>query len=404
METNSLTIDKVLYSVEKLAPIHPGGDLFIKAFAGRDATDAFLSYHRRSFPHDKYAFYRIDKESQEIVRTDCQDYLDLCALVGQVVPIHRSFAPSSYFVKIAVLLSLTVGLEIYIHFHQMYVWYLTAPLGILVALVGLNVQHDANHGAISPHFYVNTLLGLSQSWIGGSACSWIHQHVVQHHIFCNDVDHDPDIVGNAVIKFRPNAPHSVQYLYQHLYFLAALALFGLTVVQDSILSVLRGEYFTPMSPYFKKYRAVDMAFSCLFVGRWIVLPLYQVPTLATVANVLVLYVVSGYYLSFFFLLSHNFIGTAHFHSSSVETFLSRQVQSSSNVGGPLLCWLNGGLNYQIEHHLFPRMHHSHYPKIAPIVREFCRERGISYTHFDTIYDNLLSTSRYLYKVGNFKLA
>ena len=91
-----------------------------------------------------------------------------------------------------------------------------------------------------------------------------------------------------------------------------------------------------------------------------------------------------------------------FDASSEESFLRQQVLSSSNVGGPLLCWFNGGLNYQIEHHLFPRIHHSHYPKIAPIVREFCRERDISYTHFHSIYENLVSTSRYLYQIGHLR--
>ena len=74
--------------------------------------------------------------------------------------------------------------------------------------------------------------------------------------------------------------------------------------------------------------------------------------------------------------------------------------SSSNVGGKLLCLFNGGLNYQIEHHLFPRMHHSHYPKVAPVVREFCEERGIPYVHFDSVWENFRSVATHFYDLGH----
>jgi fatty acid desaturase (delta-4 desaturase) len=397
VENDKLTIDNISYSVEKMAEIHPGGDLFVKAFSGRDATTAFMSYHRRPFPHHKYS-----KVEEPITFRDEQEYMELCNLISQVLPLNKSFAPSSYFVKIFVLITLAKGLELYIHYTKNYIWYLTGPLGILFAWIGLNIQHDANHGAISPNFYINRLLGLMQNWIGGSRIVWIHQHVVQHHIHCNDVDHDPDMEGNKLMKLNPNALCEKHFLYQHIYFMGILALFGFSVVKDTITSIANGVYFTPISPYLDNYRQVDKWFSCLFVIRWIILPLYQAPTISTILNVMVLYVVSGYYLSFFFLLSHNFAGTKHFRSSSQESFLRQQVLSSSNVGGSLLCWLNGGLNYQIEHHLFPRIHHSHYPKIAPIVREFCGERGISYTHFHSIYENLMSTSRHLYQISHTK--
>jgi fatty acid desaturase (delta-4 desaturase) len=144
---------------------------------------------------------------------------------------------------------------------------------------------------------------------------------------------------------------------------------------------------------------LDLMFSSLFLMRWVALPAYLAPSLNTLVNVVIMYAVAGYYLSFFFLLSHNFADTQCHSPESNESFLYKQVTSSSNVGGPLLCWFNGGLNYQIEHHLFPRIHHSHYPKIAPVVREFCASKGIPYKHFDSIYANMVSTSKYLYNVA-----
>ena len=388
---NRVVIDNMEYSVDYLQSIHPGGDIFIKAFAGRDASEAFLSYHRRPFPHKEYGNTSIIPQNS--------DYLELCDIVNKVLPIYKSFAPPSYYIKLFIILSFTFGLEFYIHFTQQYVWYLTAPLGLFIAWTGLNIQHDANHGAISRHFIVNRLLGLTQSWIGGSACIWIHQHVVQHHIFCNDVVRDQDMEGSILIKFNPNAPKAHQYLYQHIYFLGAIALYGFTVVKDSVYGLLRGVYFTPISPYLNLHMNLDLVFSALFLVRWVALPLYLVPSTNTIWSICLMYAVAGYYLSFFFMLSHNFAETRNYSPSSKESFLYKQVTSSSNVGGPWLCWFNGGLNYQIEHHLFPRIHHSHYPKIAPLVREFCASKSIPYKHFDTIYENVVSTSQYLYNVA-----
>merc|ERR1712118_53169 len=85
-----------------------------------------------------------------------------------------------------------------------------------------------------------------------------------------------------------------------------------------------------------------------------------------------------------------------------QSFLYKQASSSSNVGGEFLCFLNGGLNFQIEHHLFPRIQHTHYPMIAPVVREFCLSKGIPYVHFPTISENVQSCLEHLYILGNSK--
>jgi fatty acid desaturase (delta-4 desaturase) len=85
-----------------------------------------------------------------------------------------------------------------------------------------------------------------------------------------------------------------------------------------------------------------------------------------------------------------------------ESFLYKQVTSSSNVGGRFLCFLNGGLNYQIEHHLFPRVSHTHYPTIAPIVREYCLSKNIPYVHFPTVSGNFSSCVQHLFNMGHHK--
>ena len=160
----------------------------------------------------------------------------------------------------------------------------------------------------------------------------------------------------------------------------------------------------------------------------------------------------GSYLAFFFMISHNFEGAHALTDTTrpsnkggeknsflykqvissqnnrvlrnksviISIQLSQQVVPSSNVGGWFLCHLHGGLNYQIEHHLFPGMNHCHYPTIAPIVRyeqnlpnipwsviylffrQFCEEKNIPYRHFPTIMDNWKSSVAHFFDMGHNK--
>ena len=396
----TIQIDDHVYDAEALGAIHPGGPLFVQAFAGRDATTAFFSYHRREFPHQKMADVKVGNASP--LQKNDTEYVELCALIETILPRTKSFAPLSFYIKAFFLLCASFGLEFYIHRNGMYTWYLTGLLGWLFALVGLNIQHDANHGAISRNPFVNRMFGLSQNWIGGSAVDWIHQHVVQHHIETNHVAKDPDIVGNALLRFNPTKPNTTIQEFQHIYMFLLLTIFGFTYIVDSLKHNLERFHFTKYSVLLHRYRDQELATILVFAVRWLVLPgvLSTASSITeTYINIAPLFIVGGTYLSFFFVISHNFEGVHHHDCNSDAGFLRKQVASSSNVGGHWLCFINGGLNYQIEHHLFPRVSHVHYPTIAPFVKEFCLSRGIPYVHFPTIWDNVLSCSKYLYIMG-----
>ena len=402
MGPETIQIEDKIYSAKSIAEMHPGGELFVKAFAGRDATEAFLSYHRREFPHSRMTDSLVGNAPSAKNANADTDYLELCRLVELVLPRQKSFAPISYYLKVATILFLSVGLEMYIHMTQKYVWYLTAPLGLLFALIGLNIQHDANHGAISRNPVINRVLGTTQNWIGGSALGWIHQHVVQHHTETNDVNHDPDLMGSDFLRLNPLKPMLKHQLGQHIYAFLLIALFGIDIIFETLNNTIQGFHKIPMSSMVKTNRIFEASTSIFFLIRWVAVPLYQQPYFSTMLNVLPMFIVAGYYLAFFFIISHNFLGVHMFDKSSAnstDSFLWKQAASSSNVGGSILCFFNGGLNYQIEHHLFPRVQHSHYPTIAPIVREYCLSRGIPYRHFPTINDNFKSCVAHLFAMA-----
>eukprot|EP00096_Caligus_rogercresseyi_P013818 TRINITY_DN641_c0_g1_i2.p1 TRINITY_DN641_c0_g1~~TRINITY_DN641_c0_g1_i2.p1 ORF type:complete len:424 (-),score=104.55 TRINITY_DN641_c0_g1_i2:56-1327(-) len=398
---DEILVEGKTYSAQDLAEIHPGGRLFVQAFSGLDASVAFLSYHRRKFPHSR-AKTALKAEGNDTNNPEGWDdeYLELCRLVEKVLPRSKSFAPWYYYLKVAVILSSALSIELFMHFHASYPPLLCAFLGYIFAVIGLNIQHDANHGAVSRRPWVNRMLGMSQNWIGGSAINWIHQHVVQHHIHTNDIDQDPDMDGGILIRINPKTPLMKFHIVQHIYFFFLLAFYGFSVVIRSLLNVIYGEHFTPMSVLLKAHRVFEVFMSLFFISRLLLFPLYQSPSIRTLGSLLLMFMVAGYYLSLFFAISHNFEGVELNHEKEKpNSFLRNQVATSSNVGGEILCFLNGGLNYQIEHHLFPRISHCHYPKIAPIVKAFCQERNIPYVHFPSLLDNVNSAIRHLIFMG-----
>jgi fatty acid desaturase (delta-4 desaturase) len=267
----------------------------------------------------------------------------------------------------------------------------------------MNIQHDANHGAISRNSIINRVLGYSQNWIGGSALDWIHQHVVQHHITPNHVHADPDIVGNDLLRLNPLKPLMNAHAAQYIYIFVLLAVFGMSHIFYSLKHNLDGFQHTRMSKLVMDQRLFEELTILFFALRWIVLPLIQLPALSTLLNVVPMFVVGGYYLAFFFVISHNFDGAVLYDNEKNhdvnESFLRKQVATASNVGGSFLCFMNGGLNYQIEHHLFPRIQHTHYPLIAPVVRAYCEKKKIPYVHFPTVLENVQSCMRHLYQLG-----
>ena len=160
---------------------------------------------------------------------DHSDFMELCDRVNKVLPRLKSFAPWHYYIKVAYIIGAFLLMEMYCHYNSSYTFPLSIVMGFHMALIGelrlmdynmdmlqvtvfagLNIQHDANHGAISKNPWVNRILGLTENMIGGSQVNWIHQHVVQHHIHTNDVHLDPDmqVMNNDVRYLKTKKSYS----------------------------------------------------------------------------------------------------------------------------------------------------------------------------------------------------
>eukprot|EP01147_Barroeca_monosierra_P008269 gene8269-10167_t len=319
---STVYVDGLGYDAERFAKVHPGGHMFVALYGGRDATDAFATYHRRKFPHQKMATYRSEEKEDRLedkasTSSSCRSDEDFFALCNRVNSFLREsgrgqgFAPNTYYIKVAALLIAAVVMEY--HFISSPSIFNGLTLGLLFALIGLNIQHDANHGSISRQPWINTFLGFTQDWIGGNSLLWLQQHVAIHHTECNDLAHDKDMLETPLLRFSP-----LQYKYfwqrlQHIYFLVLEAGYATKVIFADWYNLLMNMYEgVPISNAVQPWRWwLSIVTRIVWIIRLIMIPLYLHGFQAYLPSFLAMAGMGGFYLAFFFLLSHNFDGVYH---------------------------------------------------------------------------------------------
>ena len=390
IKDNEIKINGNIYNINEFRYIHPGGQHLIEAYAGLDGSIAFTSYHNFAFPYrkmEKYYMYGEKEEENDVL------YEELKKEVRSKIP--NKYADNLTYIKIGIILFLTLYFELYYHMYN-YSINCVIILGFLYALIGLNIQHDANHGALSKNPLINNLLGLTQDYIGGSSLDWIIHHIVYHHPYTNDLEKDPDIDPGPLLRLHDMKEKLKYHKNQQWYCWVLLLFFGFNEIIKSGKNLIYFEYCSnkyPFPKYYLKYRIISLGFKVFFIYRWIYLP-------PSITHLLLLSMICGFYLSIFFIISHNFVDVKTYSTINKKTFLIQQAESSSSINSKFLCNLNGGLNYQIEHHLFPGYCHCHYVKLSIIVKEFFIKNKIKYNSFNSFNENIISTIKRLKDLGN----
>lgn len=292
------------------------------------------------------------------------------------------------------------------------VWWLAAPLsvslGLAMAACGFGVQHDGGHSAYSSRSWLNRLTACTLDLLGGSSYVWAQKHNVIHHSYSNVTGHDDDIDLGFFARVSPHQKRLRFHRLQHVYL---WALYGLLPIKwqlyDDFRDVIRGRIGDrPIARPRGWDLATLIAGKLLFVSLAFVIPM----TMHSVAVVLLCYLltsfVQGVTLSVVFQLAHC-VEDAEFpmpapESGRIESaWAVHQVQTTVDFGreNRWLTWFVGGLNFQIEHHLFPRICHVHYPALSRIVEETCRESGVSYRAHPTFRAGVASHFRWLRRMG-----
>jgi fatty acid desaturase len=212
--------------------------------------------------------------------------------------------------------------------------------------------------------------------------------------------------------YAPDHPkRSSFHRFQAFYYLFVLAGYWLSSVFNPQVLDLRQRGALSIgikmeSDYVKKSRKYAVFLRLLYIYCNIAAPIMnQGFSLQVLAHIMVMGIAESLALSILFAVSHNFE-----HVDRDPTYEARksgepvcwfksQVETSSTYGGHIAGWLTGGLNFQVEHHLFPRMSSGWYPYIAPTVREICKKHGVKYAYYPWVHQNLISTAKYLHQAG-----
>lgn len=280
--------------------------------------------------------------------------------------------------------------------------------------IGTSVMHDANHGTYSRHSKVNRFIGSILEIIGGYSVTWKIQHNQLHHTYTNIAGLDEDLDSIKYLRFSPRQPyyrfHRYQYLYAWLFYMA-MTLFWMTA-KDYLQVVRYKQHDLLVNHKVSLGQAVFRItlYKLFYYGYIIVLPLFfsGVSWYMVLFGFLLMHFTAGLVLSCIFQPSH--IVESSTFELPVNTDAGREMEDSWAIheventtdfapGKGLLTWFIGGLNYQIEHHLFTGICHVHYPKLAPIVQATSAEFGVTYHVESTFWRALRGHVQMLKKLG-----
>jgi len=290
-------------------------------------------------------------------------------------------------------------------------FYLTYLLfGMVIAIGTMNIAHDALHGAYASNGPGNRMLGLLMDLFGASSFYWKKEHTIDHHTFTNIAEHDADLGIPYVMRLCPKAPHHGFHRYQHLYapFLYCINLFKWVYYSDvkRIIKIIRYRNKAPGNPSDLEIFLL-IAFKCVHVSLFLVLPTLLLPYSFGVIflGYLAFMGAAGLTMTLIFQLAH-IVENVAFPLPNEEgkidnSFLKHQLATTSNfaVDSALVSFLFGGLNFQVEHHIFPHVCHIHLRKLSPIVRQTAQEFGLPYNENPTFFSAIVSHFRTLKKLG-----
>jgi fatty acid desaturase (delta-4 desaturase) len=336
--------------------------------------------------------------------------------VFKIVHRGQEFATPGYWFRLVLYIALYAYLQ-YLWITQGSSLPLAIVYGMSQAAIGTNVQHDANHGAISKRYpFLNDLFGFGADFIGGSKWLWMLQHWT-HHAYTNHATKDADsFSAEPMMLFNDYPPtHPARrgyHAFQAFYYLFVLAGYWVSSVFNPQVIDLkqRGALSIGMhmeSDYLRHSRKYAIALRLLYIYVHVVCPIqFHGFGARAIRDIMVLGISESLALSVLFSLSHNFENADRdpTHETKKDAdgkvcWFKSQVETSSTYGGRIAGYLTGGLNFQIEHHLFPRMSSAWYPYIAPTVRRVCEKHGVRYTYYPWVWQNLWSTLRYMHAAG-----
>lgn len=283
-------------------------------------------------------------------------------------------------------------------------------MGIGMAGVGMTIMHDAIHGAYSSKNYINKLLGFTLNLVGGSRHNWHLQHNILHHTYTNITHMDDDIADKTVLRFSPHTALRWYHKFQPVYaffFYGLLTLYWVTLKDFVQFIQYTRDGVNPKSGVQNVLLLAGIiTMKVLYFTVFLVLPVWLgIPFVYVISGFLLMHFIAGIILTTVFQLAHS-VDETQFpvpddKGSIPNAWAIHQMETTVNFArkSTWLSWYLGGLNFQVEHHLFPKICHVHYPEVSKIVRETAQEFGISYLEHESFSTALKSHINFMIRIG-----
>lgn len=314
--------------------------------------------------------------------------------------------------KSVILLSSAMAIYLSLLFISLPVWaslLLCAVLGLLLASIGFNVMHDACHGSYSSKKWVNNIMGLTLNACGGNAFIWKFKHNIIHHTYTNVDGVDDDIAKSPLMRMCPSQKWVPAHRFQHLYviLLYAVSSFAWVLYLDFDKYFRKKIVDTPLQKMNNWEHFIFWSSKVLYILFYIVIPALAVGWVPWLIGFAFMHAIMGITLAIVFQLAHVVENTSFEHVEvndhlQIENeWAIHQVKTTANFAprNKILGWFVGGLNFQVEHHLFPRISHVHYPAINAIVANACVQYNITYNEFPTMRKAIASHFKTMHRLG-----
>jgi linoleoyl-CoA desaturase len=322
----------------------------------------------------------------------------------------------SLYLKAGTLIPLAAGLYVFLVFFTPPLFtgiVLSLALGFILASIGFNVMHDACHGSYSSKKWVNEALGLTLNALGGNAFIWKFKHNIIHHTYTNVDGIDDDIAKSPLMRHCATQKWLPAHRFQHIYVVPAYAIssFAWVFMMDLNKYFTRKVNSTALAKMDLKEHFIFWISKLLYIVFYIAIPVFFAGWQAWAIGFTFMHIIMGLTLAIVFQLAHVVEDTAFETITDEEKVIENewaihQVITTANFapGNKIVSWFAGGLNYQIEHHLFPRVSHIHYPALSRIVKENCARFNVPYNEFNTMGEAVASHFRTMRELGKRPIA
>ena len=314
--------------------------------------------------------------------------------------------------KALILVPAAIGLYLFLLFAQVTIIpgiLLSGLFGFILASIGFNIMHDACHGSYSRKPWVNNIMGLSLNLLGGNAFIWKFKHNIIHHTYTNIDGLDDDIAKSPAMRSCESQKWTRAHRFQHIYVVLLYAISSfLWVSMMDFAKYFRGRvHNTDLQKMDFTEHLIFWLSKLLYVVFYVAIPVHFVGWSAWAIGFGCMHITMGLTLALVFQLAHVVEDAAFVFAPGIEPqkieeeWAIHQVRTTANFAprNKIVSWFVGGLNFQIEHHLFPKVSHVHYPDIAPIVKEVCDKHQLHYNEFRTMKGAIASHFRMMKMLG-----